>query len=131
MKISGMKVELHQGHHRKTSSRKYIFGFRTRLDKNYKLFYSQLRSLVNAIRKSGQRRALFQKICEDLNIEHLELIIDCATRWNSSFDMLERALKMHLVIDLKCILIYLFKKSSFNFYFRRLIVLFYFPATRM
>ncbi|KZS09848.1 Uncharacterized protein APZ42_025826 [Daphnia magna] len=54
----------------------------------------KLRRLVNSIRSSGQRRELFEASCEDVNVNPLELIIDCPLRWNSTCAMMERALKM-------------------------------------
>ncbi len=66
----------------------------------------QLRRVVNSIRSSGQRRERFENICiNESKIDHLELIIDCPTRWNSSCDMIERALKMKpvsYIIIFKC-----------------------------
>nr|CAH0103797.1 unnamed protein product [Daphnia galeata] len=53
----------------------------------------KLRRIVVAIRSSGQRRELFKMICDDLHLEALELIIDCATRWNSACAMIERGLR--------------------------------------
>ncbi|KAK4037555.1 hypothetical protein OUZ56_029587 [Daphnia magna] len=54
----------------------------------------KLRRLVNSIKSSGQRRELFEASCEDVNVDQLQLIIDCPTRWNSTCTLMKRALKM-------------------------------------
>ena len=60
-------------------------------------FFLQLKKLIKAIRASGQRRELYETICADLGVKHLELIIDFVTRWNSTYEMMERALLMQQV----------------------------------
>lgn len=37
---------------------------------------------------------MFKDYCKELNIKPLSLILDVRTRWNSTYDMLERALTM-------------------------------------
>ena len=61
----------------------------------------KVHDLVITIRSSPQRRQRFEEICKELHMEHLVLLPDVPTRWNSSFDMFERVLKMRPVI-LKC-----------------------------
>lgn len=55
------------------------------------------KKLTKAIRAFGQRRELYETICSDLGVKHLELIIDFVTRWNSTYEMMERALLMKQV----------------------------------
>ncbi|KZS09722.1 Ninjurin C-like protein [Daphnia magna] len=45
----------------------------------------KLRRLVNSIRSSGQRRELFEASCEDVNVDPLQLIIDCPTRFKQEY----------------------------------------------
>ncbi|CAH1763824.1 8132_t:CDS:2, partial [Entrophospora sp. SA101] len=52
----------------------------------------KLRKLVVKIRSSPQRRERFSRQCIALNINDLQLIPDIKTRWNSSFEMMKRAL---------------------------------------
>jgi hypothetical protein len=57
----------------------------------------KLRKLVIKIRSSPQRREKFKQQCIAAEIEVLELIPDVSTRWNSTDDMLERALLLKQV----------------------------------
>ena len=52
----------------------------------------KLRKLVVKIRASPQRRDKLSQQCKVLNIKDLQLIPDVKTRWNSTYDMIERAL---------------------------------------
>jgi hypothetical protein len=58
----------------------------------------KLHNTVVWIRRSPQRRALFLEIARE-EIE-LMLVVDCATRWNSVFFMIERALKLRNSVEL-------------------------------
>lgn len=51
---------------------------------------SKIRSAINGIRGSPQRRRQFEKICERLHTKNVVLIPDVKTRWNSTLDMLVR-----------------------------------------
>lgn len=52
----------------------------------------KLRKGVTAIRSSPQRREIFRNFCETLKCEHLLPMLDIRTRWNSTYDMIARAL---------------------------------------
>ena len=47
--------------------------------------------MINKIRASPQRREKFARSCVMENLESKELIIDVATRWNSTYEMIVRA----------------------------------------
>jgi len=49
------------------------------------------------IRSSPQRREKFTRHADAANIKNFNLILDVSTHWNSTYDMLERALKMREV----------------------------------
>ena len=54
---------------------------------------SRLSFLVRKIRLSPKLRRLMEKICKQKDIKYLVPIIDVRTRWNSTYDMLVRALE--------------------------------------
>jgi hypothetical protein len=62
----------------------------------------KLRKLIVKIRSSPQRREAFARRCDlhssiNPNIKSLNLILDVRTRWNSTYLMLDRALKLREV----------------------------------
>lgn len=62
--------------------------------KEIKTSIDDLRLLIKAIRVSPKRSQKFKEICQELNIKHLVPILDVVTRWNSTADMLSRALQL-------------------------------------
>jgi hypothetical protein len=70
---------------------------------------SRLCFLCRKIRKSPKMRRLLQKICQEQNCKYLVPIIDVKTRWNSTYDMLVRALDMK---ELLCETIFRTQDSS-------------------
>ncbi|GBC52400.2 zinc finger BED domain-containing protein RICESLEEPER 2-like [Rhizophagus irregularis DAOM 181602=DAOM 197198] len=53
---------------------------------------AKLRTLIIKIRVSPQKKEKFKRQCIALNIKPLELIPDVKTRWNSTHNMIERAI---------------------------------------
>ncbi|GBC26953.2 zinc finger BED domain-containing protein RICESLEEPER 2-like [Rhizophagus irregularis DAOM 181602=DAOM 197198] len=53
---------------------------------------AKLRTLIIKIRASSQKKEKFKRQCIALNIKPLELIPDVKTRWNSTHNMIERAI---------------------------------------
>lgn len=51
----------------------------------------KLRKLIRKVRKSPQMRQKLCKHCEFYGMDYLVPIIDVATRWNSTYEMLQRA----------------------------------------
>jgi hypothetical protein len=62
-------------------------------------FISRLRKLVVKVRESPQRRERFASQCDHDQVPHKELIVDVCTRWNSTHDMIERALELRKPLD--------------------------------
>ncbi|CAG8664577.1 1117_t:CDS:2, partial [Ambispora gerdemannii] len=58
-----------------------------------------LRKLIVKIRSSPQSRERFARHAKIANFKNLNLILDVKTRWNSTYDMLNRAFEMREVID--------------------------------
>lgn len=72
---------------------------------------AKVRKMITAFRKSTTANSVFKKKQELLlpDKEH-KLILDCPTRWNSSYDMLDRSHEQYqvqnLIYHFKCVLIY-------------------------
>ncbi|XP_078447621.1 putative transcriptional regulator tpeD [Wolffia australiana] len=61
---------------------------------------SRVRAIVNAIQGSTQRMEKYVDMCKMFDLPDSNKIkIDCPTRWNSTFKMLERALGKREVLD--------------------------------
>lgn len=72
------------------------------------------------IRSSPQRRKKFAFQAEAAGLKGLNLILDVRTRWNSTHDMLERALKMREVRNTILILI-----TDYYYYYFNMLLLHY------
>ena len=59
---------------------------------------SRLSFLVRKIRVSPKLRRLLKKVCDEKEIKYLVPIIDVKTRWNSTYDMLVRAINYRDII---------------------------------
>ena len=68
------------------------------MDKNVSAV-SRLAFLVRKIRRSPKLRRRMKKICEQQEKPNLVPIIDVSTRWNSTYDMLVRAIDYKEVIN--------------------------------
>lgn len=62
----------------------------------------KLRKLVLKIRKSPQKRLKLRKLCKLHGMRYLTPKIDVKTRWNSTYEMLERAEKLKVPMRALC-----------------------------
>ena len=60
---------------------------------------NKVSKLVHFITFSGKRKQIFEERCNLLHVKHLELVKDMSVRWNSTYLMLERAIKMKEVLN--------------------------------
>lgn len=62
----------------------------------------KLRNVVKKIRKSPQMRQKLKKICDLLETKYLTPVIDVSTRWDSTFEMIERAIYLKAAMNVLC-----------------------------
>lgn len=67
---------------------------------NIKQDLASLRHLVETIRRSPKLKAYYHKQCDEHLKKRLDLIADCSTRWNSAFDMDERAREVKGILSI-------------------------------
>ncbi|KAI9556097.1 hypothetical protein GHT06_018669 [Daphnia sinensis] len=68
--------------------------------KHFKPLLAKLHKLVKAVRASPQRLKKLKEFCgTENNVDKLVPILDVDTRWSSSFEMIERALKIKTALD--------------------------------
>ncbi|XP_078446415.1 putative transcriptional regulator tpeD [Wolffia australiana] len=62
---------------------------------------AKVHNLVRTIRSSTQRRELYTQACEDdPKVEDTDMVVlDCPTRWNSTYDILTAAIEKRDVLD--------------------------------
>ena len=61
---------------------------------------AKFRNLVRATRNGSQRWLMYAKLCSDLKMSDNNLLeLDCPTRWNSTYDMLQAAIEKRAILD--------------------------------
>ena len=74
----------------------------------------RLRKLIVKIRSSPQRRERFSQQIEVYGLKSLNLILDVKTRWNSTYFMLQRTLKLQEVSILKMYIMFYCELVNIN-----------------
>ncbi|CEO99923.1 hypothetical protein PBRA_007657 [Plasmodiophora brassicae] len=59
----------------------------------------RIRDTVKKITDSPKLLEAFQDICTELNVMSTDPVLDCETRWNSTFDMLKSAIRLRRPIE--------------------------------
>lgn len=54
----------------------------------------KLRKVIKIVRSSPQRQEKFKNVCESARIKYLKPILDVATRWNSTHNLLEVSIRL-------------------------------------
>lgn len=62
-------------------------------------YVSKIRELNSAIRTSPQRFELLESSCNACQIQYRKPILDCPTRWNSTYDMIVNGLSLKPSLD--------------------------------
>jgi hypothetical protein len=68
--------------------------------KELKYEIDRIRNIIIKCHSSPQRRQKFKEISNLNGIENLSLILDVSTRWNSTYEMIKRALDLKVVSTL-------------------------------
>lgn len=58
---------------------------------------SSLRELLKKIRNSSQKLEMLEKLCSSCDISPVKPILDVSTRWNSTYEMIIRAIQLRKV----------------------------------
>ena len=72
---------------------------------------SNLRIIASKLKNSPKQLQNFEEMAKGMNENYLKLKRDIYIRWNSTYEMIERSLKMRKVIDMLC-----FKEDTFKEY---------------
>jgi len=75
-----------------------------------------LRELITKIRVSSQHRDKLSSNCKTYNISDLKPILDVPTRWNSTYDIIERSLFLKEVFFILLYYLYYNFIIIFNLY---------------
>lgn len=56
--------------------------------------FNRARSLIKKISDTPKLQEMLKIVCDDLKEKFLKIILDVATRWNSSWDMTDRGVRL-------------------------------------
>ena len=62
--------------------------------KDFDKYIQKLRNIILSIRRSSSLTQKLQLSCDVCSVKNLKLVLDVETRWNSTFEMIKRALEL-------------------------------------
>ena len=79
--------------------RKLIDSLQSEEDSAFKITLAKIRELAKAAQHGSKKPASFRIACREANVEALQIPLDVAVRWNSTYRMLKKAVYLRHALD--------------------------------